>query len=115
MTHRTWKGLMIDAILNLLFHCAHRHLTRPFTPRGEEGVPHGATYVVCLDCTKQFAYDWQEMRIGKAIDHARDACVIPPSMPKLRKARLAYAPGVAVPVAVLLGAVLKARGPAPEK
>jgi hypothetical protein len=25
-------------------------------------------YVVCLDCGKQFSYDWENMRIGKAVD-----------------------------------------------
>jgi hypothetical protein len=51
------------------------------------------------------------MRIGKAIDHAHDACVIPPNMPKPRKTKLAYALGVVVPVAILLGAALRANKP----
>ena len=48
---------MTRPVINLLFHCGHRHLTRPFTPLSQIGVPRGETYVVCLDCTKQFAYD----------------------------------------------------------
>jgi hypothetical protein len=107
--------VVIDTVWNLLFRCAHRHLTRPFTPLGEEGVPRRETYVVCLDCTKQFAYDLKEMRIGKAIDHSHDACVLPPGMPRPRKTKLAYALGVAVPVAVLVGAALTAKKPAAEK
>jgi hypothetical protein len=106
---------MINAVMNLLFHCGHRHLTRPFTPLSEKGAPRGETYVVCLDCTKQFAYDLKEMRIGKAIDHTHDACVIPPGKAKPRQIKLAYALGVAVPVAVLLRAALKAKKPALEK
>lgn len=100
---------MIDTLLHLLFRCAHRHLTRPFTPLDTKGVPHGETYVVCLDCTKQFAYDLKEMRIGKAIHHSHVACVIPPEMPKPPKTKLAYALGVAVPVAVVLGAALTSK------
>jgi hypothetical protein len=115
MTHRTWRAILADTVVNLLFHCAHRHLTSPFTPSGKQGVPHGETYVVCLDCAKQFAYDWQMMRMGAAIDHTHDACVIPPGMTKLRKTRLAYALGVAVPVAVLVGAALKAKKPVLQK
>jgi hypothetical protein len=107
--------IVIDTVLKLLFGCAHRHLTRPFTPLGEEGVPRRETYVVCLDCTKQFAYDLKEMRIGKAIDHSHDACVLPPGMPRPRKTKLAYALGVTVPVAVLIGAALTAKKPAAEK
>ena len=115
MTHRTWKVIISQTLLNLLFHCGHRHLTRPFTPVSQQGVPRGETYVVCLDCTKQFAYDWKEMRIGQAIDHTRDGCVIPPNVAKRRKTMLAYALGVSVPVAVLLGVALKAKKPAVEK
>jgi len=67
------EGSVIDTVLNLLFRCAHRHLTRPFTPKGAQGARHGETYVVCLDCAKRFAYDLKGMRIGKAIGHSHDA------------------------------------------
>jgi hypothetical protein len=100
---------MTATVVNLLFHCAHRHLTRPFTPSAKQGVPHGETYVVCLDCAKQFKYDWQEMRMGAAIHHTHDAYVIPPGMARPRKTRLAYALGVAVPFAVLVGTALKTK------
>ena len=106
---------MFDSVINLLFRCGHRHLIRPFTPLSKIGVRRGQTYVVCLDCTKQFAYDLREMRPGKAVDHSHDACVIPPGVPKPRQTRLVYALG-AVPVApVLLGAALAAKKPAVEK
>jgi hypothetical protein len=106
---------VIDTVLHLLFRCGHRHLTRPFTPLAKNGIPHRETYVVCLDCTKQFAYDLNEMQIGMVIDHSHDACVLPPGMPHPRKTRFAYALGLAVPVVVLVGAALRARKPAPEK
>jgi hypothetical protein len=100
--------MMIDTLWNLLFRCAHRHLTRPFTPRAKEGAPRDETYVVCLDCTKQFAYDWNLMRIGKAIPYSHHACIIPPVIPKPRKTKLVYALGMAIPVAVALGTALAA-------
>jgi len=53
---------VIDTLLNLVFRCAHRRLTRPVTPVAKGDAPHG-TYVVCLDCGKEFGYDWQEMRV----------------------------------------------------
>jgi hypothetical protein len=99
---------MIDTLLNLLFRCAHRRLTTPFTPVSQAGVPHGATYVVCLDCGKQFAYDLKKMRTGKAIDHSQDSCVLPPKMPSARKANLKYVLW-AVPLAVLIGSAMKSR------
>ena len=88
---------MIDTLLNLLFRCAHRHLTRPITPVSKAGIPHGETYVVCLDCAKQFAYDLKEMRIGKAIEHPHDACVLPSNMPTPGRTKVKYALGMAVP------------------
>jgi DNA-directed RNA polymerase subunit RPC12/RpoP len=59
---------VIDTVLNLLFRCSHRRLTRPVTPVVKAGHPGGQTYVVCLDCGKHFSYDVKEMRIGKQID-----------------------------------------------
>jgi len=108
---------MIDSVLNLLFRCAHRRLTRPVTPVSKAGVPHGGTYVVCLDCGKQFSYDLKAMRIGKAIDHSHDASVVPPGLPVPRKARLKYALWAAVPLAFVAGALAKPRRraePSPE-
>jgi hypothetical protein len=103
---------MIDTVLNLLFNCPHRHLTRPFTPVGHTGVAHGETYVVCLDCAKQFAYDFETMRIGRAIEQTHEHCVVVPKMPRSRKTKLKYAlAGMAVPLAILIGLRLASRKP----
>ena len=98
---------MIDTVLNLLFRCPHHRLTRPVAPITKAGQPHSDSYVVCLDCGKQFAYDLQEMRIGKAIDHSHDVGVVPPNMPKPRKTKVKYALLTAVPVALALAGLLK--------
>lgn len=48
-----------------LFGCTHNHCTFPMTSRkaaGEAGKPARKTYFVCLDCGKEFAYDWQKMK-----------------------------------------------------
>lgn len=101
---------MIDTVLNLLFRCSHRRITRPITPVGKGGVAHGDTYVVCLDCGKQFAYDLERMRIGKSVRSSEVAGVLPPNMPQPRKAKLQMAAvASAVPLAWLLGSALKAR------
>jgi hypothetical protein len=102
---------MIDSILNLMFRCAHRRLTRPLTPVSKAGVPHGETYVVCLDCGKQFAYDLKEMRIGHAIEQTHDGSVIPRNLPSSHNTKLKFALGLSVPVAVLIGSVLRAKKP----
>ena len=102
---------MIDSILNLLFRCSHQRLTRPFSPVSLHGVTHGETYVVCLDCGKQFSYDLEEMRIGRPIDRSHDASVVPPNTPDPREKKLKYALWAAVPVAVAVGVAFKNKKP----
>ena len=60
---------MMNSLLNVLFGCSHRRTTFPFTPVRKVGKSNGrnGTYVVCLDCGKEFDYDWQEMRIGNPV------------------------------------------------
>ena len=62
---------MIDSLVNLIFRCSHRHLSRPLTNAGKAGVRSSESYVVCLDCGRHFAYDVEQMRIGKAIVEGR--------------------------------------------
>ena len=60
---------MMNTLLNAIFGCSHRRTTFPLTPARKVGKATGrnATYVVCLDCGKEFDYDWQEMRIGQPV------------------------------------------------
>jgi DNA-directed RNA polymerase subunit RPC12/RpoP len=98
---------VIDTLLNLLFRCSHRRLTRPVAPVTKVGQPHSQSYVVCLDCGKQFEYDLSEMRIGKVIDHSHDAGVVPPKATLPPTTKVKYAVLAAVPVALVLGAIVK--------
>ncbi len=54
-------------LLDMLFGCWHRNISFPLTSkRGQRKSPAASitgTYVVCLDCGKEFAYDWDEMKI----------------------------------------------------
>jgi DNA-directed RNA polymerase subunit RPC12/RpoP len=97
---------MIDSIINLLFRCSHRRLTRPVAPITKAGQPQSQSYVVCLECGKQFEYDTKQMRIGKAIERSHDAGVVPPDMPRPRSKSLKYALLAAVPAAAVLGIAL---------
>jgi hypothetical protein len=106
---------VIDSLLNLLFRCSHRNLTRPVAPLTKAGQPHGQSYVVCLDCGKQFDYDVREMRMGKAIDHSHDAGVVPPKMSVSRSTKMKYAVLAATPLALAVGAVFKAMKAEPAK
>jgi hypothetical protein len=57
----------IVTILDALFGCWHKRISFPQTSkRGQrrcEAATHTGTYVVCLDCGTEFAYDWTKMRI----------------------------------------------------
>jgi len=61
---------MLQLVLNFLFGCSHQRTTFPLTPtRKSNGAPiPGAarlgTYVTCLQCGKELAYNWDEMRVG---------------------------------------------------
>jgi hypothetical protein len=64
---------MLQSFINSLFGCSHQRTTFPLTP-GRTGAAHAGsgatrsgTYVACLDCGKEFAYDWDEMRIGQPV------------------------------------------------
>ena len=60
---------MVGSLWDVLFGCSHRRTTFPITPRWRNGVPGRAadmrseTYIVCLECGKQFPYSWEQMRV----------------------------------------------------
>jgi hypothetical protein len=54
-------------LIETIFGCAHHRTTFPITPSRNTKRPEGArrgTYIVCLDCGKEFDYNWKEMRMG---------------------------------------------------
>ncbi len=98
---------MPGSLYDRLLGCPHRRLTRPITPLSERGVPSGGTYVVCLDCGKQFAYDWDAMKIGPAIPRSPGKGVLPEDLPKARRGPIRYALlGSAIPFAFMIGKAL---------
>jgi hypothetical protein len=58
---------MFQSVFNAFFGCNHQRTTFPMTP-GRRNTGNSAvatTYVACLDCGKEFAYDWKSMQIGE--------------------------------------------------
>ena len=53
---------MVQSLMNMLFGCSHQHTTFPLTQARKK-----ETYIVCLDCGKEFSYNWQEMRVGQPV------------------------------------------------
>jgi hypothetical protein len=62
------------SLVDALFGCLHKHCSFPITVKPNK--PHSnqaeasSTYVVCLDCGKQFGYDWTQMKVVATIKHA---------------------------------------------
>jgi hypothetical protein len=59
---------MVGKLVDLMFGCWHGKFSFPITVRGEARRSRPAasltgTYVACLDCGKEFPYDWQEMKV----------------------------------------------------
>ncbi len=62
---------MIASFIGSLFGCAHERTTFPITPSRRTKLStetsRQGTYVVCLNCGKEFDYNWKEMRVGAAV------------------------------------------------
>ncbi len=109
---------MTDSVFNLLFGCSHRRTTFPMTPVrkksrmiGQEEPP-AETYVVCLDCGKQFVYDWENMRLGRAVEIADGSTrdTNEESVPFRTKSKLRYLFwGSALSAAVVIGKAVQSR------
>jgi hypothetical protein len=66
-------------MLETFFGCWHNNLSFPRTaksgPRKSVAASLTGTYVVCLDCGKEFAYDWQEMKVIDRIPEANTGVI----------------------------------------
>lgn len=64
-------------VFDVLFGCVHKRVSFPITRKGGQRRPAAAlqtgTYIVCLDCGKEFAYDWQQMRVLSAREQRSQA------------------------------------------
>ena len=66
---------MIAKLFDAVFGCWHSHYSFPITTRRgvnrNQAAAQTGTYVVCLDCGKEFPYDWKQMKIVAPIQSAR--------------------------------------------
>ena len=55
------------SLFDKVFGCSHKNCSFPITVRGKQRRSAAAsvtgTYVVCLDCGQEFAYDWNQMKL----------------------------------------------------
>jgi hypothetical protein len=68
---------MVEWILDALFGCSHQRTTFPLTAGRQNAA--SRTYVVCLDCGREFAYNWADMRIGERVSGRVRAAEAQPS------------------------------------
>ena len=58
---------MIAELLDSFFGCRHSHYSFPISVRPPSRRSSASkltgTYVACLDCGREFPYDWQEMKV----------------------------------------------------
>ena len=66
---------MIAELFDSFFGCKHSHYSfpisvRPASRRNSASKLTG-TYVACLDCGREFPYDWQEMKVIASLAEQR--------------------------------------------
>jgi len=58
---------MFTKLMDAMFGCRHARYSFPLTIRAgsrrNQTAQHTCTYVTCLDCGKEFPYNWQEMKV----------------------------------------------------
>ena len=74
---------MLQSLLDFFLGCPHRRTSFPLTPTKKSGlasVPSSrlGTYVACLDCGQELAYDWHEMRVAGPVPQRRRAAEVQP-------------------------------------
>ncbi len=66
---------MIAELFDSFFGCKHSHYSFPISVRPvSRRIPAAkltGTYVACLDCGKEFPYDWQEMKVITSVAEQR--------------------------------------------
>lgn len=68
---------LLWAMWDVFFGCRHRHYSFPISSKilKQRSLAAGVTgnYVVCLDCGREFAYDWEQMKVVSALRPAHAA------------------------------------------
>jgi hypothetical protein len=66
---------MFGTLLNALLGCSHKRTTFPLT---EAHTARKRTYVTCLDCGREFDYNWKQMKITEDVPAVPVAASMPP-------------------------------------
>jgi hypothetical protein len=67
---------MIAELFDSFFGCKHSHFSFPISVRPalrrNSAAKLTGTYVACLDCGREFPYDWHEMRVITSLAQQRN-------------------------------------------
>ena len=67
---------MLGSLLDAVFGCRHGRYSFPITAcrgsRRNEAALLTGTYIVCLNCGREFPYDWDEMKVIKTQSEQRN-------------------------------------------
>jgi len=67
---------MIAELFDTFFGCKHSHYSFPISVRPglrrSSATKLTGTYVACLDCGREFPYDWQEMKVITSLTEQRN-------------------------------------------
>ena len=68
---------LFSALWDVFFGCRHQNYSFPISSKILKQRTGGAgatgSYVVCLECGKEFAYDWEQMKVASPLRPARSA------------------------------------------
>jgi hypothetical protein len=70
---------MILNVMDMLFGCWHTNYSFPITAKKgqqKQAAQLTGTYVVCLECGKEFPYDWKSMRVLSSASARKHAPVL---------------------------------------
>jgi len=76
------------SLVDLFFGCWHKNCSFPISARGSRRSAAASitgTYVVCLDCGKEFPYDWHEMKVVSAAPRRSNVTAMPEPIRSLAK------------------------------
>ena len=62
---------LFSALWDVFFGCRHPHysfpISRKILKQRSGAASTTGTYVVCLECGKEFAYDWEQMKVASPL------------------------------------------------
>src|SRR5262249_10328884 len=62
---------VLETLIRHIFACTHRKTSFPMTCTISSPARRRATYVTCLECGAELAYDWEQMRVGAPINKSQ--------------------------------------------